>query len=153
MADVLKSVVAPARHVYIRAVNEFAPIESLKPLEERGVVVLPSLGAVRAEHARSIAETLRTWNAEAHALLLFSDDDQAKQAFDGMSRSEAKWWRLTLGSFEKGYLEQVPESDPVVFFAESHTSFEVFGTPDTVWSVLDLVRKRLAAYVHQAQAS
>jgi hypothetical protein len=151
MGNALRALATPARRIYVQAINPFRPLELWEGEGEKASQILLPLDALRVGEDDSIAETLTRWEAEAHVLLFFASDDEAKHGFESIRRSERKWWRFRAGLLEKLYLDEVPRSDPVVFFANSHMSFEIFGSAAAVWSALDQIRRELA--VHPAGAS
>jgi hypothetical protein len=144
MGNALRALATPARRIYLQAVNPFRPLELWEGEGEKESRVLTPLGALRVGEGDSIAQILTRWEAEAHVLLFLASDDEAKHVFESIRRSERRWWRFRHGSLENLYLDEVPESDPVVFFANSHTSFEIFGSAAAVWSALDQIRRELA---------
>lgn len=144
MGEVITRVGGRQQHVYVQAVNEFASLDTSGSSPHDGIVVLGEARAARAERGTALARILGNWRAEAHAILFLATDESALQVLRGVGNRESPWWRFGRRSIEGPYLELRAHSDPIGFFADSHTSFEFYGSEGTIWSLLDDVRRHLA---------
>jgi len=145
VSTALVGAAAPDREAYVQAVNGFVPLVRLERAQRHGAQLLEPLAAVRAGNVLALQSLLSEWQAEA-LVILFAHPRMATAALMAAARGHPRWWQFSRAGFESAYVKQIPDCDPVVFYSDSHASFEVFGGRSTVWAAVESMGKSLASW-------
>jgi hypothetical protein len=124
------------------AINPFVAIDRVVASCADSIERLPRGDAVTPTRPHGLAALFAEWKAEALAIV-FAERPFVQTVLAADLHTSAPWWHLTASSWEANYLRLLPRCDPIVFFAESHKSIELFGTAPTVWAALLAARQRL----------
>ncbi len=129
----------------VLAMNSFVDLDQVQASCGDSIERIANNDAVITTQPNSLARAVECWRSEA-LVIMFTERQSVSKVLASVSATKVPWWRFQDSSWEARYLRQMPLCDPVVFFAESHNSFEFFGTSRTVWTAVLAARHDLFGF-------